>query len=474
MSAPTKADFLLDPTVHFLNHGSFGACPRPVFEAYQQWQAELERQPVEFLGRRAGELLAASRAALAAYLGIAADDLVYFPNPTTAINAVARNVARLSGSNRKGGARPIGTGTHGDSHPGRDVLGIQARKSAPISVPLQNLRSVFDPADSPLRLQPGDEILTTDHEYGAMDRTWRYLCDQTGIRYVQQPIPLPVTTHADFVERFWTGVTPRTRIIFISHITSATALTFPAVEICRRARQAGILTIVDGAHAPGQIPLNLAELSADIYTGACHKWLCAPKGTAFLYVRRELQPWLEPLIVSWGWESDKPGPSPFVDWHEWQGTRDLAAYLSVPAAIRYQAEHDWDAVRERCHALAVETRQRIEALTGLPAICPDDTLPQSGNREARLPDAPDAGSAEASIPVHSARSTWFTQFFAARLPECDLDALKARLYAEDRVEVPIHRWNGIPLVRVSFQAYNDRVDADALLAGLARLLPERS
>lgn len=460
MNAQTT-DFLLDSSIHFLNHGSFGACPRPVFEVYQGWQAELERQPIEFLGRRAGELLAASRAALAAYLGVAADDVVYFPNPTTAINAVARNVARLSLNNSRQNAAAT------ENWPG---LGDVGSGSASGHEPL--IPAILRTDCSPLQLQPGDEILATDHEYGALDRTWRYLCAQIGVHYVNLPIPLPVTTHADFVERFWAGVTPRTRIIFISHITSATALAFPAAEICRRARAAGIRTIIDGAHAPGQGLLNLAELGADIYTGACHKWLCGPKGAAFLYARRELQPWLEPLVVSWGWESAKPGPSPFVDWHEWQGTRDLAAYLSVPAAIRYQAEHDWDAVRERCHALAVETRQRIEALTGLPAICPADNLPQSRNQGARSLEARSAGPAEASIPVHSARATWFTQFFAARLPECDLDALKTRLYAEDRVEVPIHRWNGIPLVRVSFQAYNDRADADALIAGLARLLPE--
>lgn len=390
-------DFLLDPDIHFLNHGSFGACPRPVFETYQRWQTELEWRPVEFLGRRANDLLAASRAALAAYLGVAADDVVYFPNPTTAINMAARNVARLA----VGG----------------------------------------DPNGQPFRLRSGDEILTTDHEYGALDRTWRYVCDHIGARYVNHEIPLPVTTHADFVERFWAGVTPRTRIIFISHITSATALTFPVAEICRRARKAGIWTIVDGAHAPGQIPLNLTELGADLYTGACHKWLCSAKGAAFLYARREVQPWLEPLVVSWGWDSDRPGPSPFVDWHEWQGTRDLAAFLTVPAAIRYQAAHDWGAVRLRCRALAAETRQRIIALTGLPAICPDDPA-------------------------------WFTQFFTARLPECDLDALKRRLYDEYRVEAPMIRWNGQAGIRISFQVYNDAADADALIAGLMRLLPE--
>ncbi len=425
MHTSWQSDFLLDPAIHFLNHGSFGACPRPVFEVFQRWQAELERQPVEFLGRRAAELLAESRAVLAEYVGAGADDVVYFPNPTTAVNMVARNVMRLSGN---------GEGDHGGS---------------------------------PLRLRPGDEILTTDHEYGAMDRTWRYVCQRVGARYVRYPMPLPVTTQADFVERLWAGVTGRTRVIFISHITSSTALTFPVAEICRRAREAGILTIVDGAHAPGQVPLNLTELGADIYTGACHKWLCAPKGAAFLYARPEIQPWLEPLVVSWGWESDQPGPSRFVDWHEWQGTRDIAAYLAVPAAIAFQVGNDWESVRRRCHALAVETRERIVELTGLPPICPDDAPRFWGVSDSptRLDTVPVSG-------LGGRGDAWFAQFFTARLPDSDLETLKTRLYNEYRVEAPMIRWNGQPFVRVSFQAYNDQGDAEALVDALARLLPE--
>jgi len=232
-----------------------------------------------------------------------------------------------------------------------------------------------------------------------------------------------------------------TVVIFLSHITSPTALTFPVAEICRRARAAGLLTIIDGAHAPGQAPLNLRGLGADIYTGACHKWLCGPKGAAFLYARPEVQGWLEPLVVSWGWESERPGGSQFVDWHEWQGTRDIAAFLTAPTAIAFQEQHDWDAVRRRCRALASKTRDRIAALTGLPPICPD-------------------------VPE------WFTQFFAAPLPNLDPDLLKRRLYDEYRVEAPVFRWNGTPLIRVSFQAYNDEGDADALVDALARLLPE--
>jgi isopenicillin-N epimerase len=382
MSKSLKSLFMLDPDVIYLNHGSFGASPRPVFEVYQGWQRELERQPMQLLDRRAAELMADARATLAAYLGCQADEVVYFPNPTTAINMVGRS----------------------------------------------------------LKLGPGDEILTTDHEYGAMDRTWRFLCAKSEARYVRQPLPLPVASPDAMLEAFWRGFSPRMRVIFISHITSQTALTFPVAEICRRAREAGVLSIVDGAHAPGQVPLDLPTLGADIYTGACHKWLCAPKGSAFLYARPEVQPLLEPLVVSWGWESERPSGSTFIDYHEWQGTRDLSAFLSVPAAIRFQQEHAWDAVRARCHTLAVETRREINALTGLQPICPEE-------------------------------GGWFGQMFAARLPELDVEELHRRLLEEHRIEVLAHRWNGIPLLRVSFQGYNDASDSQALLEALRRLLP---
>ncbi len=194
-----------------------------------------------------------------------------------------------------------------------------------------------------------------------------------------------------------------------------------------------------GAHAPGQIPLDLGTLGADIYGGACHKWLCAPKGSAFLYVRREIQTQLDPLVVSWGWESGNPSGSQFVDYHEWQGTRDLAPFLSVPAAIEFQAQHDWESVRRRCRALAQETRRRLNALTGLDSICPDS--PQ-----------------------------WFTQMASIRLPDVDTVELRKRLYDEFRIEAPLPCWNGQPLIRVSFQAYNSQADVDALVEAMAHLL----
>jgi isopenicillin-N epimerase len=384
----------LDPEITFLNHGSYGACPGPVLEAYQNWQRELERQPVEFLGRRAVGLLAEARAALAGYLGVGADEVVYFPNPTTALNMVARGLEKL----------------------------LEGFSGAP--------------------LRPGDQILTTDHEYGALVRTWKYTCKKLGMEYVERPLPLPVTSHDEFVERFWGAITGRTRLIYLSHITSPTALITPVEEICRRARQAGILSIVDGAHAPGQIPLDLKQIGADIYAGACHKWLCAPKGSAFLFVRRELAETLDPLVVSWGYQADEGFGSgvQFVDYHEWQGTRDLAAFLAVPAAIEFQREHRWGAVRKRCHRLAVDTRQRINALTGLPPICPGSP-------------------------------SWLGQMFSARLPGAGRSkALSERLFKDYRIEVPVMDWNGQTLIRVSFQGYNSQQDADALVGALKTCL----
>lgn len=373
-----KKYFLLDSSVIFLNHGSFGATPKPVFQTCQNWQRELERQPVEFLGRRYNGLMAEARTALADYLGTRADNVVYTQNVTISLNIVARS----------------------------------------------------------LELGAGDEVLTTDQEYGAMDRTWRFLSKERGFAYIQKGFPLPLTTKSEFVEQFWRGVTPQTRVIFLSHITSPTAIIFPIEEIIQRARAAGIITVIDGAHAPGQIPLDLDALGADFYGGNLHKWLCAPKGAGFLYARPEMQKWLKPLVVSWGYESMMPSASTFIDHHEWWGTRDIAAFLSVPAAIEFQKKHDWEKIRMACNQLARETQKRICDLTGLP-------------------------------PLHSDADHWFRQMFAAPLPaDTDIAALKQRLYDEYRIEVPLIDWNGRKLIRVSIQGYNSRKDTDALLSAL--------
>ena len=378
-----REHYLLDPDVHFLNHGSFGACPAPVFEEYQRWQRELERQPVAFMQHRLHPELHAAREALGRYLNAPADDLVFVDNATWGVNVIARSMP----------------------------------------------------------LDPGDEVLTTDHEYGACDMTWEWLARKQGARVVRHPVPLPVTSHAEFVESFWAGVTPQTKVVYLSHITSPTALIFPVQEICRRAREAGILSVVDGAHAPGQLELDLQAIGADIYTGNLHKWLSAPKGAGFLYVRPEHQEWVEALIVSWGWgrKGTIEPETTLVERNEWQGTRDYAAYLAVPAAIAFQREHDWPAVRERCHQLVRSARERIAALTGLPSICPD-------GRE------------------------WFCQLASCPVRTDDPAALKTRLIDEYNVEIPVTVWQNHTMVRVSIQAYNNEADVDALVDALTALL----
>jgi isopenicillin-N epimerase len=369
-----RDEFLLDPSVTFLNHGSFGACPRAVFERYQAWQLELERQPVLFLARRLDELLAEARGALGAYVGADPDDLVFLPNATAGVNVAARS----------------------------------------------------------LGLRPGDEVLSTDLEYGALDLTWEHVCAELGGSYVRTPIRLPVTSRDEIVETIWSAVGPRTRVLYLSHHTSTTAMTLPVDDLCRRAREAGIRTVIDGAHVPGHIPLELRALDTDFYAGNCHKWLCAPKGAGFLYVRRELQGDIDPLVVSWGYEGDDPT---FLSRHEKQGTRDPSSYLTVPAAIEWQFEHDWDSVRDRCHELARRARNEL----GLEALTPDSR-------------------------------DFFGQMVTLRLPSDAPEDLQERLYDDLRIEIPVSRHGADRFIRASFQGYNDAGDLERLKTALDELL----
>ena len=376
-----RSQFLLRPDVAFLNHGSFGATPRPVFERYQKWQRELELEPVDLLGRRAPELLRQSRMELGQFLNADPDDLVYITNATTGVNIVARS----------------------------------------------------------LQLGAGDEVLTTNHEYGACDNIWRFLSGKQGFSYRAVEIPVPVTTHDDFLERFVAQITPQTRVIFISHITSPTGLTFPVPQLCQIARQRGIITVVDGAHVPGQLPLDLRELDADFYTGNLHKWLCAPKGAAFLYARRELQEQLEPLVISWGWNGPFSKGSQFLDYLEYGGTSDISAPLSVPAAIQFFGENDWPAVAEGCHQIVRQARPEIAAALDATPICPDDRQ-------------------------------WFRQMSAFLLPEgLPGDLLHSRLFSEHLVEIPTFPWQGRWAIRIAVQGYNTWEDVERLLAGLREI-----
>ena len=348
-----KELFLLDPEVVYLNHGSFGACPRPVFEAYQAFQRELERQPVEFLAleRRLPESLDAARHALAAYVGADAANLSFATNATSAINTVVRS----------------------------------------------------------LELGAGDEVLMGDDEYGGMERMWDYIAGRSGVRIVRAPF--------DELDP-----SPSTRVVFCSHIEWSTGRVNDVAALCARARAAGALTIVDGAHAPGQIELDLEALGVDVYAGNCHKWMCAPKGSAFLYASPDAQRSIDPLIISWDWADG----AAFHELHRWQGTRDPSAFLAVRDAIAFQETHDWPAVRARCHALLAAADFGLEPLTD-----------------------------------------GYVQMRGFRVEHDDPPALKRRLYGEHRIEVPIVETRQGWVLRVSVQAYNDASDLAALADALS-------
>jgi isopenicillin-N epimerase len=367
-----RSEFLLDPDVVFLNHGSFGACPRPIFERYQAWQLELERQPVEFIARRLADLLDEARAPLADYVGADAADLVFVPNATSGVNL---------------GARAIG-------------------------------------------LRRGDEVLTTDLEYGACDLAWASVCERVGAQYVRAPIELPLEREEDVVESLFAHANERTRAVFVSHITSETAAVLPIAAIVERARRDGLVTIVDGAHAPGQIDLDLRALGADFYSGNCHKWMCAPKGAGFLCVRPEWQEEVDGLIVSWGHGED----ASYTTRNERQGTRDPSAYLAVPAAIDWMAAHDWPRVQERCRALLLDARDRLSQLDGV-------------------------------TPVTAPR--FLAQMASLLVPTDDPETLKRRLYDDHRIEIPVFARKTKPMLRVSIGPYTEEREVDLLVGALA-------
>jgi isopenicillin-N epimerase len=367
--------YLLDPTVTFFNHGSFGACPKPVFERYQAWQLEMERQPVEFLGRRYDDLIRESLATLGDFVGTSGENLVFVPNATVGLNTVARS----------------------------------------------------------MRLKAGDEILTSNHEYGALNLTWQFIARETGAVVKPVTLDLPFLDENAIVEKIWAGVTKKTKILFLSHITSPTALIFPVQELCRRAKEAGIISIIDGAHVVGHLPLNLDEFGADFYSSNLHKWLSAPKGSAFLYVNPHYHDVIDPLTISWGWDGET-----LFDRTSWQGTRDVSAYLTVPEAIKFHKEHDWWTLSAKCHDLAIETMHRVCELVGLPP---------------------------------PAMPRFFGQMALAPLPRGTIrEEIKAELYDQFRVEIPVTNYGEQLFIRISIQAYNTREDADTLLKALKALL----
>jgi len=368
--------FLLDNNITFLNHGSYGACPRPIFDDLQSWQLLLENQPVDFLANKVEERMERSRLALSGLVHCSKDDLVFFPNPTTAMNEVIRS----------------------------------------------------------LDLGPNDEILSTDHEYGAIDKTWGFICNKVGSLYRKQPISLPIQSEDLFIEQFFSGMTKRTKAVFISHITSSTGLIFPVEEVCRIAKENNLITIVDGAHVPGHIDLDLNEIDADIYVGACHKWLLCPKGVSFLYVTSELQHMIKPLIISWGYDSDDYHHTPFQNHHIWQGTQDISNYLTIPSALKFREDYDWEAVTDISKDIILEFNKQVHQLLNVDPIVMDDP------------------------------KKWLGQMctFPFNMELNDIDKMQCKLRDHYQIEIPVINWNNKVYLRISINGYNDWNDIEKL------------
>ena len=371
--------FLLDPEITFLNHGSYGACPKPVFKAYQDWQKKLESQPVQFMTNQVYSALEKSRVSMSQFVGCDEDEMVFIQNPTTAVTNIIYN----------------------------------------------------------LDLKAGEEVLMSNHEYGALVRAWNMWGNKTGVNIIQQDISVPVSTEDQFIEDFWTGVTPKTKVIFLSHITSATALVFPIEKLVKMANEHNILTIIDGAHVPAHISLNIHELGCDFYTGACHKWLCGPKGSSFLFVKKEHQDWIKPLVVSWGPDGDDPTPSTFLQDFQWQGTRDMSAFLTIPTAIDFY-QKEIRPYQVACQKIIQDAHSKFQSIL--------NTLPISTG------------------------SNWLGQMVAHPLPSQNKPDLKEKLWKDHQIEIPIFEWEGQEFIRISIQVYNSKNDVDLLMSALRSLL----
>jgi isopenicillin-N epimerase len=376
-----KSVFLLDSNITFLNHGSFGACPKPIFEEFQRLQLELEQEPVNFIQKKLPIYLKEAKKPLAKFIGCDAEDFFFTPNPTFAVNTIMRS----------------------------------------------------------LNLQKDDEILTTNHEYGAMDRTWNFYCKKSGAKYIRQEISLPIISKEQILEEFWKGYNSNTKVIFLNQISSSTALIFPVKEICDKAQQLGLITIIDGAHVPGHIDLNISELNPDFYTGTLHKWMLAPKGSSFLYVKKEFQADIDPLVVSWGYESLAPSESQFLDYHEYQGTNDHSAYLCTPKVIEFLEQNNWKEKSKACKKIVLDYYQRFCDLVGTQPICPisEEFLGQM-----------------VSIPIRTEKPM----------------ELKELLYSKYKIQIPIMPLNGSIYMRYSINVYNSQEDLEVLYQAITDII----
>lgn len=375
----------------FLNHGSFGACPKPVLELQTRLRRAMEADPVQFLWRHYDERLDAARRALAQFLGAAAKDLVFVPNATTGVNAVVRS----------------------------------------------------------LRLRRGDELLTTSLDYNACRNVLTETARRVGARVVVARIPFPLESAGQILAAILRAVTRRTRLLLLDHVTSNTGLILPVQEVLPALAARGVDTLVDGAHAPGMLPLNLRQLRPAYYTANLHKWVCAPKGAAFLYVRKDRQEHIQPTVISHGYNRPRPGFTRFQDRFDWSGTWDPSPWLCVPETLHWMGRllpGGWPELRRHNHALAVRARRMLCARWNVAPPCPEAML-----------------GAMATVPL--------PERFQGRRSCGKMDELQRALYDRFGIEVPVNHFGAPPRrwLRVSAQLYNSPADYEYLAAALEQL-----
>jgi isopenicillin-N epimerase len=400
--SPWRDLWTLDPDVAFLNHGSFGACPRAVLDAQSGWRARMEREPVRFFVLDLGDLLDRARESLARFLGAEPHDLVFVPNATAGVNAVLRS----------------------------------------------------------LEFAPGDEVLVTDHAYNACRNACEFAVGRAGGRIAVAAVPFPIRSPDEVVEAVLAKVGPRTRLALVDHVTSPTGLVWPIGRLVAELARRGVEAIVDGAHAPGMVPVDLAAIGAAYYTGNCHKWLCAPKGAGFLHVRRDRQAAIRPHVISHGANSPRTDRSRFLLEFDWVGTLDPTAYLTVPAAIEYLGSllpGGWPEVMARNRALARSGAELVCAALGCDVPAPAEMV---------------GSLASIPIPLDRARPSEPADGRAKENAALGYDPLQVHLLERYRIQVPCFARPPAAerTIRLSAQLYNDLVDYERLAAALREVL----
>lgn len=385
-----RALFVLDPDSVYLNHGSFGATPRPVLDAQHAMRERMERNPMQFLVREWERNFDEARSVLGRFIGASSDDLAALSNATAGVNTALR---------------------------------------------------AFD-------LAPGDELLVTDHEYNACANALRVIAEERGATVVLVTVPFPLRDANEVVDAVMSKVTSRTRLALIDHVTSQTALVMPVEKIVPLLRARGVETIVDGAHAPGMVPLDLDSLGAAFYTGNLHKWVCAPKGAAFLHVRRDWQARTRPLAISHGANSTRTDRSRFRIEFDWTGTDDPTPFLCVPEALRVMGSvvrGGWDALRAGNRELAIYGRDRLCDALGVEAPAPLSML-----------------GSMASVPLPDAL------VYPLSPDEPEMDPLQWDLFRAHAIEVPVMTWpdSARRVLRISAQVYNRPEEYDLLASAL--------